>query len=329
MHIDLSKAIERIKKENAHCVGVQIPEGLKTSATEYVDEIKSKTNADVVLFVDPCFGACDLADYKAELLSCDLLVHIGHSKLMESKIPIEYVEVRYNIDLTNMAPEVQKTMENAHIHKVALATTVQYLDVLPQLEKILHKARVETIRIPHSARTTYAGQILGCNFGKINAIEKDVDVILFLGDGLFHPLGLCLNSEKEVIQIDPLTKTIKTITDEKERYIRKRYGVITAAQGAERFGILIGLKRGQLRLALAKEIKKKLEKHGKRAYFLAADFIAPDTLEGINVDALISTACPRIAIDDAGMYKKPLLTATEVDILLGNIPPTQYKFDVF
>ena len=328
MRINLDSAIQRILKNNAKCVGVQIPEGLKTKATEIIDEIQSKTQSEVILFVDPCFGACDLADYKAELLSCDLLIHIGHAKLMHSDLPIEYVEVRYDVDITNLQPEIEKKLKNK-FKKVALATTVQYLDVLPQLEAILSRIGIEYVRIPRSARTAYDGQILGCNFGRVEAIEGKVDCIIFFGDGLFHPLGLSLNTKKTVIQIDPLTNTIKTIDDERDRYIRKRYGVISQAMDAKRFGILIGLKRGQLRLALAKQIAQRLKNADKVVYRLAADFISPDVIEGIDVDALVSTACPRVAIDDASMYKKPILTATEIDILLGKKHPSEYTFDVF
>ena len=38
-----------------------------------------------------------------------------------------------------------------------------------------------------------------------------------------------------------------------------------------------------------------------------------------DIDAFVELACPRIAIDAAGMYEKPLLTAREFAVLCGEL----------
>jgi 2-(3-amino-3-carboxypropyl)histidine synthase len=45
------------------------------------------------------------------------------------------------------------------------------------------------------------------------------------------------------------------------------------------------------------------------------------------VDAFVSTACPRIAIDDALRYKKPILTPVELEVSLGIRRWDDYVFD--
>jgi 2-(3-amino-3-carboxypropyl)histidine synthase len=47
----------------------------------------------------------------------------------------------------------------------------------------------------------------------------------------------------------------------------------------------------------------------------------------MDLDAFLVTACPRIAIDDANMYKKPLLTPEELLIVLDTKRWEDYKLD--
>ena len=47
------------------------------------------------------------------------------------------------------------------------------------------------------------------------------------------------------------------------------------------------------------------------------DYISEEKLLGLEVDALINTACPRLSIDDFISYKKPLLNYNEVKYVLG------------
>ncbi|MCK5310177.1 MAG: diphthamide synthesis protein, partial [Thermoplasmata archaeon] len=47
----------------------------------------------------------------------------------------------------------------------------------------------------------------------------------------------------------------------------------------------------------------------------------------LGLDAWISTACPRLAIDDYSTYEKPILTPIELEILLGKRAWEEYAFD--
>ena len=46
-----------------------------------------------------------------------------------------------------------------------------------------------------------------------------------------------------------------------------------------------------------------------------------------DLDAFVMTACPRIAIDDSAMYKKPVLTPDELEIVLGLREWDDYQMD--
>jgi len=75
------------------------------------------------------------------------------------------------------------------------------------------------------------------------------------------------------------------------------------------------------------DLKRLAEKHGRAAEIFLMDLVSPDLLEGYRVDAWVNTACPRIAIEDYLLYKKPILTPPEFEIVLGERPWDDYEFD--
>jgi 2-(3-amino-3-carboxypropyl)histidine synthase len=47
------------------------------------------------------------------------------------------------------------------------------------------------------------------------------------------------------------------------------------------------------------------------------------------LDAFVSTACPRLAIDDYLRFRKPMLTPIELEVALGARKWDDYLFDSF
>ena len=72
----LDKAIERIKKEKAKTVLIQLPDGLKPKAKEIKTTLEKKTDAEILFWGGSCFGACDIP----KVDNIDLLIQFGHSK---------------------------------------------------------------------------------------------------------------------------------------------------------------------------------------------------------------------------------------------------------
>ena len=77
-NLELNKAIEKIKKENARLVCIQLPDGLKPKAKEIQEVLESKTKAKIVFWAGSCFGACDVPTH-IEKQGFDLLFQWGHS----------------------------------------------------------------------------------------------------------------------------------------------------------------------------------------------------------------------------------------------------------
>ena len=61
---------------------------------------------------------------------------------------------------------------------------------------------------------------------------------------------------------------------------------------------------------------------------IAINNFSPEILQSFNnIDCFVSTACPRIAIDDYIQYKKPILTPIELEIVIGKRKWEDYTFD--
>ena len=328
--IDLEKAVKSINKNKYKRVLLQIPEGLKPHTLKFVDYIEGKTNTRVIISADPCFGACDIPTSNIENFGIEFIVSIGHTSIPNinnSKIQTLFLNAKSNLDVTKI---IEKAIPHIKGKKVGLVSTSQHAHILNKAKKILIENKFEPLIGKGDNRIELKGQILGCNFSAAKSIADKVDSFLFFGSGNFHPLGLIFITNKQVIVCDPYTCEVK----DKELYylkdmiLRQRYGAIARSKDTEVFGIVVGSKIGQQRLNLAYEIKEKLDLKGKKSYIFSLDNFSPDFLEGFKeIDCYVSTACPRIAIDDYMKYKVPIITPIELEILLNIKRWEDYHFD--
>ena len=356
----LDDLVERIKDNDHRLVALQVPEGLKMQALEMMDAIEENSAAKVVLAADPCYGACDLVHDKMRMMGVELVAHMGHSAMnIDSGMPTHFIPVTYDGDpeIDPVVPilarhkaiaearmskkeEEELTDEEAQerfldaVGRVAplsgtrlgLVGSIQHLHLLQEYKERLEKAGFD-VEIPiGGARLTFPGQVLGCNY---SGDDPTIGHYLFLGSGDFHPIGLVMHTGKPLALLDPYTGEAGEMSLERiERILRQRMGLIFAVDNANSFGILIGEKPGQMRRNLAIRMKRLLETHGKKGYLLALDHVGPDLIDFYPVDAFVSTACPRIAIDDAVKYDKPLITPFELEVALGEKQwENGYQFD--
>ena len=357
----LTELMERIQANDNRLIALQVPEGLKMQALEMMDTIETETSAKVILAADPCYGACDLVHDKMQMMGVELVAHMGHSQMnIDSGMPTQFIDVTYDGDpeLKPVIPYLeahramaQQRMENQPAPedlseeeaqdrfmdavgrlaplagtKLGLVGSIQHLHLLPEFHDRLEEAGFE-VEIPiGGARLSFPGQVLGCNY---SGDDDSIGHYLFLGSGDFHPIGLVLHTGKPLAMLDPYTGDAEEMSLERiERILRQRFGLIMACGEAERFGILIGEKPGQMRRSLALRMKRILEKHGKKGYLLALEHVGPELIDFYPVDAFVNTACPRIAIDDAVRYQKPLITPFELEVALGEKKwETGYQFD--
>jgi 2-(3-amino-3-carboxypropyl)histidine synthase len=327
--VDVESVIQVINQKHFKTIAVQVPEGLKRSIFPLVDFIKKETGATVLVSADPCYGACDVVNYELKNMDVDCVVHIGHTAIADVEnfwIPTIFVNAQSTLNVSNV---VEKAIPFLEGKKIGLVTTAQHLHTLETVEKILQQHSLEPFMTEGDERITSKGQILGCNFSTGTKLVEQVDCFLFIGSGTFHPVGLLMSTKKPVIAADPYTNTVKKqeIEDMKNNLLRQRYGAILSCRSARRYGILVGLKRGQQRIKQAYEIQQMLETAGKLSLLITQAEFSPTSLQGFDLDCYVSTACPRIAIDDYLQYKKPMITPVELEIVLGRREWETYVFD--
>ncbi|MCK4475712.1 MAG: diphthamide biosynthesis enzyme Dph2 [Methanophagales archaeon] len=316
---ELEKVKKLIKERGARRVGLQLPDGLKTVATDVAAEISKDTGTEVIISGNSCYGACDI-DEKLERI-VDVLFHFGHTenpfrksvygKTLRGKPVLKgkkvfFIELRSGVDIK---PVVEKAVPEIKGDTVGLVATVQHVHALKEAEILL--AHFGKKAIIGKSRLKYDGQVLGCDF---SSAMVPCEEILFIGSGAFHPAGLALYIGKRVTAADPFTTQISIYEAEELR--KKRYLVIERALDAKSVGIIIGMKSGQFNLGEALALRRKAIEKGLNAYLIAMDEIKEEKLLGFKIDAFVNTACPRVA-EDFVHFKKPVLSAEEFEVVLG------------
>ncbi len=305
---------EEVTKRRAKRVLVQLPEGLKAEGPRLASIIE-KAGSLAIVSADPCYGACDLTLPEAKSLGVDLIIHYGHSQTVEQEqVSVIYIEARARINVKNSVRKAIAVLEPWK--RIGLVTTVQHIDALEKAKEMLLEAG-KTVVIGDAGRAKYAGQVIGCDYSNANSVSEDVEAFLFVGGGRFHALGVALATGKPTIVADPYEKRAYPIHGEAKKIIKQRWACICKAREAVNFGVLIGLKTGQKEIAEALEIKKKLGKSGKKATLLALKEIVPEALiQFPSIEAFVNTACPRLALDSASKFPRPVLTFREALVVL-------------
>ncbi len=313
--------LEELKGLGARKVLIQSPEGLRREAEELARFLE-ENGLTVILHGEVNYGACDPADEDAKKLGCDALIHLGHSYMrLNLEVPTIFVPAFAKVDVV---PALKRNLSEIRKlgKRIALVTTAQHIHRLGEARDFLEKNGFEVVIGRGDSRVSWPGQVLGCNF---SSAKVEADGVLFIGSGLFHPLGVAIATKKPTLAVNPYSGDATWMNAEAERLIRKRWAQIAKAMDAKSFGVVVSTKKGQLRLAEAEKVIKLLREHGREARLIAMDRISYPELEGFSFEAYVVVACPRVPIDDSENWRKPVLTPREVELLLGL--KEEYEFD--
>jgi len=299
----MEEVIEKLRAINAKRVFVQFPEGLKLKIQEIAKELE-KNGFETYLCLESTWGACDVREDEAKRLKCDAIVHIAHSEFgVKADIPVIYYDYFLN---GNPVPILEKEFDKLeNYQKIGLVTSLQFIPATKKVKEFL-EGKGKKIFMGKSPFEKYEGQMLGCRTGAGKALENKVDAFLCVSAGKFYGLGLALDTDKPLLNLDLEKCTIYSIDDVKKKVQKIIAWNKQVFKEAKRVGFLISWKRGQM-FGNPSSLKKKLEAEGKEVYLLAMDEISQQKLEGLKLDILVSFACPRISMDDQAKYKIPML----------------------
>jgi len=316
--LEEARLIDEIKKRSSRRVLLQLPEGLKPQAARLADKLQSVTGAEVFVSGDPCYGACDLALHQMKELHADLLIHVGHAEIPNENAHDDtvYIEARSDEKMEKPLAEALRLLNDEK--DIGLAASVQHLHLLKPARESLERAGKTVWIGKASGRLKHEGQILGCDYGSVQSIAGKVEAFIVIAAGDFHALGVSLSTGKRTIVADPYQQTARDTAHLVDRILRQRYATILKFKEAQRVGIVVGLKSGQINMSLGKRLKTLLEQSGKHCMLIASSELIPDSLESFtDLDALVETACPRVAIDDRSRYHKPVVSSEEALIAIG------------
>jgi 2-(3-amino-3-carboxypropyl)histidine synthase len=317
---EVDRIAEAVRQRECRTVFLQFPEGLKRRAAEVALALSARTDATVIVSGEPCFGACDIPETGA-----DLIVHFGHLPIpnLGNATDVLYIQARSDADPLPAMEKALPLLESP----VGLLTTAQHLHMMGAMSDFLDSKGMKPLVGKGDGRMFAEGQVLGCNASAARAVSAEANSFLFVGTGMFHPLAIALVTPKPVISADPVTGQVTDVADARDRMLRRRHAAIERARQARRVGIILSLKAGQRRLAPAIALRSALSAAGLDAVLVELDTVTPDRLLALGMDAWVSTACPRLAMDDFSSFEQPVLTVPEAAILLGEASWDDYSFD--
>ncbi|MBS3080182.1 diphthamide synthesis protein [Candidatus Pacearchaeota archaeon] len=231
---------------------------------------------------------------------------------------ILFIEAKYEKPVY-LTDNLRKYLKNKKTKSIALFASVQFSN-LDNFIKEIEKLKIK-VNITKAKRTSSVLQILGCDCYKdtfkVPIIEQS-DLILYVGDGLFHPKALLLSQIKNekikpVIIYNPIAKDIRELTEKDiEQQLKKMKANLRKYLNAEKIGILVSIKPGQQYLALAKKLKEQLVKEGKKPYIFVDNTFDLNALENYPfIQCWVNTACPRIGTDDIINIEQPMINIRE------------------
>lgn len=310
--IDEKKIFNEIIKRKPVSVAINGPDGILPKVQETASKIMKRFGIPAYVLADTTWGSCDLNSNSAKVLGTEILFHIGHTISMET-FDDNVVMIDAFDDIT-FDKVTRKCIEILKGKSVSLITDSQHLHQVDTVKEILTKEGIQ-VKMGKGKGQLNDAQVFGCEFYPAMETKDEVDVNVFLGQSNFHAVGIALATNKPTYVLDPYFNEVKEITEFAQKIQKKATLAIYKASEAETFGIIVGLKEGQLSKITALKFKRELEKEGKTVQLFALTDITNDRLRNLKgIDAFIQVACPRISTDNH--FEKPLLSTPQANALL-------------
>jgi len=310
--IDEARIFREIEEKNTASVSLNGPDGILPQVQEMAIKISKKFGIPAYVLADTTWGTCDLNTNGAKILGSEIQFNIGHTINTESlEKNLVLIDAFDDVEFDSVA---QKCLELLKGKIISLVTDSQHLHQVDKVEKILTENGIK-VKIGKGKGQLNDGQVFGCEFYPASQLKKEVDAYVFLGQSNFHAAGIALSTNLPTYVLDPYFNEVREVTEFAQKLKKKATLAIYKAADAKSFGVIVGLKEGQLSKVFALKIKQELEKEGKEVQLFALTDITNERLKNLKgVDAFIQVACPRISTDN--QFDKPVLSTPQANALL-------------
>ena len=310
--IDEERIFEEIESRKPVSVSLNGPDGILPQVQETAVNITKKFGIPAYILADTTWGTCDLNSNGSKVLGADIQFNIGHTINTESfEKNLILINAYDDIEFDSVA---KKCVDILKGKKISLVTDSQHLHQMDKVNEILINGGIE-VKIGKGKGQLNDGQVFGCEFYPATELKDKVDAYVFLGQSNFHAAGIALSTNMPTYVLDPYFNEVREVTEFAQKLKKKATLAIYKAVDAQSFGIIIGLKEGQLSKVFALKFKKELEKEGKTVQLFALTDITNERLKNLKgIDAFIQVACPRISTDN--QFDKPVLSTPQANALL-------------
>jgi len=310
--IDEEKIFDIIEARKPTSVALNGPDGLLPKVQDLTLRISKKYGIPAYLLADTTWGTCDLNSNGAKVLNAEILFNIGHTNSIETfEKNVIMIDAFDDISFDRV---VEKCTELLLGKTISLITDSQHLNQIESIKNVLEENGVN-VKIGNGSGQLNDGQVFGCEFYPATEMIDNVDANVFLGQSNFHAAGVALATNKPTYILDPYFNEIRGITDFARKLQKKATLEIYKAVDAETFGVIVGLKEGQISKLTALKFKKELESAGKIVHLIALTDITNERLRNLkDIDAFIQVACPRISTDNR--FDKPVLSTPQAVALM-------------
>ena len=310
--IDEKRICDVIESRKPTSVAFNGPDGLLPKVQDLALKIGKKYQIPAYLIADTTWGTCDLNSNGAKVLNAEILFNIGHTNSMETfEKNVIMIDA---FDDISFGEVTKKCIELLQGKSISLITDSQHLNQIEPIKNVLEQNRIN-VKIGKGKGQLNDGQVFGCEFYPATETMDDVDANVFLGQSNFHAAGIAMATNKPTYILDPYFNEIREVTDFARKLQKKATLAIYKAADAKTFGVIVGLKEGQLSKLTAIKFKKELENEGKTVHLIALTDITNDRLRNLkDIDAFIQVACPRISTDNK--FDKPVLSTPQATALM-------------
>ena len=310
--IDERKVFEIIEERKPTSVALNGPDGILPKVQDLALKIGKKFGIPAYLLADTTWGSCDLNSIGGKILNAEIQFNIGHTnKLDVLEKNVVMIDAYDDVPFDKV---VTKCIDLLKGKTVSLITDSQHLHQIESVKNMLVKNNVG-VKIGKGKGQLNDGQVFGCEFYPASETMGDVDANVFLGQSNFHAAGVALATNKPTYILDPYFNEVREISDFAKKLKKRSTLAIYSAVDAQTFGIIIGLKEGQLSKLTALKFKKELESKGKTVHLIALTEVTNERIRNLKgVDAFIQVACPRISTDNE--FDKPVLSTPQATALI-------------
>jgi 2-(3-amino-3-carboxypropyl)histidine synthase len=310
--IDEERIFREIEDKKPASISLNGPDGILPQVQATAVKISKKFGIPAYVLADTTWGTCDLNSLGSKVLGAGIQFNIGHTINMESlEKNLVLIDAFDDVEFDSVAKKCTVMLKGKTI---SLVTDSQHLHQMDKVEKILTDSGI-IVKIGKGKGQLNDGQVFGCEFYPASELKKEVDAYVFLGQSNFHAAGIALSTNLPTYVLDPYFNEVREVTEFAQKLKKKATLAIYKAAEAKSFGVIVGLKEGQLSKVFALKIKKELEKEGKEVQLFALTDITNDRLQNLKgIDAFIQVACPRISTDN--QFSKPVLSTPQANALL-------------